>query len=391
MEKLIKEDEKQPFEKKLKAGGRRITLKFDGICADCGAELPKGTTARWYGRGRIYGWGCHSEQPQTEGAGVQRAATAPRAMPNRGEKLRGLAEGLMDKIEACFGDRLENTPKRMCQGAMARLSGTHLKRTQQALYALAALHESGSVPVLLQNFVNKTQVHESMRAELDRENCGYYDAPRDTGKPAANTPEVLALWALIDEQTEEEKKQEELHRKINGLKFSNIPGYFPTPQPVIELMIEQADIYSSHTILEPSAGSGAIMDAVKPLCHSIQGVEIQHSLSDILTSKGHTVHFGDFLNWMPLTTKYDRIIMNPPFEKGQDMKHVQHAYNNCLSGFGRLVAIMCAGPFFRQDKKSVAFREWLNELGAEVEDLPLDSFKQGGTGVNTKIVVIDKD
>ena len=49
----------QDFKKRLKRGGKRITLKFDGTCKDCGAHLPKGTTAKWYGRGRVYGLTCH--------------------------------------------------------------------------------------------------------------------------------------------------------------------------------------------------------------------------------------------------------------------------------------------------------------------------------------------
>lgn len=45
---------------------KTITLKFEGKCADsnCGAILPVGSKAKWYGRGRVYGIGCHSA-PQT--------------------------------------------------------------------------------------------------------------------------------------------------------------------------------------------------------------------------------------------------------------------------------------------------------------------------------------
>jgi len=52
--------------KRLRKGGRGITLKYDGECADCGAFLAKGTTARWYGRGRIYGYTCHSKQENSD-------------------------------------------------------------------------------------------------------------------------------------------------------------------------------------------------------------------------------------------------------------------------------------------------------------------------------------
>ena len=39
-----------------------ITLKFEGRCADCGATLPVGPRAKWYGRGRVYGIGCHTKE-----------------------------------------------------------------------------------------------------------------------------------------------------------------------------------------------------------------------------------------------------------------------------------------------------------------------------------------
>lgn len=58
-------EEKEEFTKKMRKGGRGITLKFDGVCADCGAFLAKGTTARWYGRGRIYGYTCHTDARPT--------------------------------------------------------------------------------------------------------------------------------------------------------------------------------------------------------------------------------------------------------------------------------------------------------------------------------------
>ena len=56
---------------------------------------------------------------------------------------------------------------------------------------------------------------------------------------------------------------------------------------------------------------------------------------------------------------------------------------------------MSEGPFFRSDKKATAFRDWLDELGAETHQLPEDSFKGveafRHTGVRTRLVVIDKE
>jgi len=38
-----------------------ITLRRADTCRDCGAELPAGSRARYYGRGRIYGTTCHEQ------------------------------------------------------------------------------------------------------------------------------------------------------------------------------------------------------------------------------------------------------------------------------------------------------------------------------------------
>lgn len=40
---------------------RTITLRFPATCADCGAALEVGATARWYGRGKVYGTTCHAD------------------------------------------------------------------------------------------------------------------------------------------------------------------------------------------------------------------------------------------------------------------------------------------------------------------------------------------
>jgi len=49
---------------------KTITLQYAGRCADCGAALPVGARARWYGKGRCYCAGPH------QGASAPRAATS---------------------------------------------------------------------------------------------------------------------------------------------------------------------------------------------------------------------------------------------------------------------------------------------------------------------------
>ena len=109
-----------------------------------------------------------------------------------------------------------------------------------------------------------------------------------------------------------------------------------------------------------------------------------------MTAKGHEVEFADFLSHQG---SYNRILMNPPFEKGQDIEHVRHAYSLLAAG-GRLVSVMSEGPFFREDSKAQGFRAWLSEVDATTEQLPEDAFQGADafreTGVRTRLVVIDK-
>ena len=92
-------------------------------------------------------------------------------------------------------------------------------------------------------------------------------------------------------------------------------------------------------------------------------IEINPTLRDLLETKGYNVVDCDFLEH---TGEYDRIVMNPPFEKGQDIDHVRHAYELLKPG-GKLVAIMSEGSFYRGDKKATEFREWLEEVGGTSE------------------------
>jgi hypothetical protein len=55
---------------------------------------------------------------------------------------------------------------------------------------------------------------------------------------------------------------------------------------------------------------------------------------------------------------------------------------------------MSAGPFFRSDRKTGEFREWLEKYKHSVEDLPEDAFRGVDafreTGVRSKLVVLRK-
>ena len=295
---------------------------------------------------------------------------------------------MQSKIDDKFRDRLTNTPKRLCQDYSSRFEGERLKRTQIALHALADLHDSGQVPDGLQWVKTKTQVYNCMGEGRTMVPNGYHAYHIGTGKPYPETPETLALWSLLTPKTEAEKQADELQQKINGLQFSKIPSYFPTPDNIIDLMLDHADIQSADICLEPSAGHGAIADKIKPLCSQIDVIEQNYTLSDILKLKGYAATQGDFME-TEFPHGFDKIVSNPPFEKLQDIDHVRRAYE-CLNPGGRLVSIMSPSPFFNSVKKAEDFRQWFDSVGGEKIDLPEGSFKPSGTGINTCMVIIDK-
>jgi len=179
-------------------------------------------------------------------------------------------------------------------------------------------------------------------------------------------------------------------RELIGKK---LPGFFPTPRPVIERVLALAGIEPAHRVLEPSCGKGDIVDAIKSEHPgaSLHAIEINRTLADILSAKGYEVEFVDFLEHQEI---YDRIVMNPPFENGQDIDHIRHAFGLLAPG-GRLVSVISEGPFFRVDNKSVAFRDWLDKRGANVEQLPDDAFTGveafRETSVRTRLVTITKE
>lgn len=180
-----------------------------------------------------------------------------------------------------------------------------------------------------------------------------------------------------------------MERELIGMK---LPGFFPTPRPIIDEMIGMAGIEPGMKVLEPSAGKGDIAEAAQEAGAEVDAIELSTRLQDILKAKGINVIDNDFTSREPVA-EYDAVVMNPPFENGQDMEHVQHAYKFLKPG-GKLVAIMSAGPFFRQDKQATAFREWLDEQNSTYEAMPegsfagADAFRQ--TGVRTQMVTITK-
>lgn len=111
-------------------------------------------------------------------------------------------------------------------------------------------------------------------------------------------------------------------------------NYFPTPAAIINQMIEPySDLIKTAAILEPSAGMGAICDAVKYRSRFSESrifcCEIDENMQATLKGKGYKVLQSDFLEYSG-AMNFDLILMNPPFDRG--CEHLLHAFKIMRSG-----------------------------------------------------------
>ena len=184
-----------------------------------------------------------------------------------------------------------------------------------------------------------------------------------------------------------------------GVKAVSAPQLFPTPAPLAARMVSLAQLAPGATVLEPSAGTGAILAAL-PENVSVTAVEINTELARGLRVGQRRLLCRDFLeclwdrpgNYFPkhyhhLGT-FDAVIANPPFTKGQDIEHIRHMWQFLKPG-GRLVTLASSSWTFNGQKKHAAFREWIEEIDATHEDLPAGTFD--GTGVRATLITARKE
>lgn len=172
-----------------------------------------------------------------------------------------------------------------------------------------------------------------------------------------------------------------------GVQVVSAPQLFPTPPSLAARMVELAEIEPGHAVLEPSAGTGNILRAIREATGDSAvrtAIEINPRLCDRLriAEEGAHVINCDFLQFDAPATKYDRILMNPPFANADDIKHIRHALGMLKPG-GRLVAICANGP-----RQNAQLRPLVEQRGGRWEDLPPDTFAESGTAVNAALFTL---
>lgn len=194
-------------------------------------------------------------------------------------------------------------------------------------------------------------------------------------------------------------------KKNSRTKSQEGHDYFATPEPIGYKMVQWLQSKPGQSLLEPSAGDGAIARWMPDNTYNTV-VEPSRDLTPKLMRNvaGAKVVESTFENF-DLHNKFDGIAMNPPFGQGKDrggklaMEHVAKAYKHLKDG-GRLIAIIPDGPacqkrfdkWFYGDPEAKRKEDRGIADGVLMADIHLPSvtFEREGTNVNTRMVVIDK-
>ena len=161
--------------------------------------------------------------------------------------------------------------------------------------------------------------------------------------------------------------------------YNNDLQFYPTPSSLIYKMLKDIDFRTIKTVLEPSAGSGSLVEAVtekfkaqynsynrNDIKFDIDCIEIDENLRYILQGKGFRVIHDNFLTYDNFKS-YDLIVANYPFAEGD--KHLLKSLDIIKQG-GQIVAILNAetlrNPYSNSRKELVAK---LEEYNATIEYL----------------------
>lgn len=162
--------------------------------------------------------------------------------------------------------------------------------------------------------------------------------------------------------------------------------YFPTPAPLVRRMLTIAQLKPGMLVLEPHGGRGAIASAAAAVVgmENVRCVEAMPANAQYLREEGFSVQECDFLEVEPQPI-FDVVLANPPFANGADTKHIRHA-SRFLKPGAKLVAYSSPTWDSRSTEQAREFREWLDQLGANVQVIPAGAFAESGTQIETRLI-----
>ncbi|HAG84759.1 MAG TPA: SAM-dependent methyltransferase [Cyanobacteria bacterium UBA12227] len=280
--------------------------------------------------------------------------------------------------------------------------GIALERIQCWLNALAKEHESGDISQCLYQVRSKSAliILAEMLSWQASEITDFFASnhPDDIKKRRSlhrcgiTSPRLLSEAIAHLNQLAikpHDSRILEIRRAENDLVGRRIPGYFPSPQEVVNLIIKHANLLPGLRVLEPSAGNGELATGIREAGCEPDVIEIDFHLQQILLLKQFNIIATDFLKFHPIDPQWDRILMNPPFD--EEITHIQHAYS-LLAPNGLLISVISNSVNSNtKSKKYRQFRDWLESVDATTYQLPDGVFLKSRirtTGVKTQLLIL---
>lgn len=192
-------------------------------------------------------------------------------------------------------------------------------------------------------------------------------------------------------------------KNVAALPSTDNSDFYPTPSNLAGKMFGKVDWMKVQSVLEPSAGKGDIVEALRKFAdaHSYRGrsrgiyvhgevkenidvIENDYNLRLILRGKEERLIHDDFLNFHT-NKRYDLIIMNPPFSNGDEhlIKAIQMQQNG-----GQIVCLLNAetirNPYTNRRK---LLKELLAKYEASIEFIQ-DAFKKAERRTDVEIALV---
>lgn len=184
------------------------------------------------------------------------------------------------------------------------------------------------------------------------------------------------------------------------INVQQVTQFFPTPEALAATMACMMPLRDGGRYLEPSAGHGALAKAL--FCKAVNSkLSIECAMIEMDEANAQVISADDYFNRVPRCSafimqrdflqfqipargyEFDGVIMNPPFNRGDDIKHILHAWEFLNVG-GKLVALCANGP-----KQNAILKPWSESLGGTWEVLPAGTFKSSGArGTNIETVLL---
>ncbi len=170
--------------------------------------------------------------------------------------------------------------------------------------------------------------------------------------------------------------------------------FFGTPDKLGDEMVEDLRIEEYDMLLEPHGGQGALIKAVhrrfpKMLVHYCELMPLNRTFLEKLPNVQYVTDNFLKLGRSRLLGTFHKIIANPPFTKNQDIDHIRLMYD-LLAENGRIVTIASKHWQYVAGKKELEFKNWLDSVDSEVQDVPAGTFSESGTSIATVKIIINK-